>query len=339
MPTGIPKGKGSDIAPLPHTRLDNVPLIAMGAFQVTSKKTDRKTGREYEKDEIKLSLDFDSGEIMRDTNGEPVLDDEGNERPHLINVGFTTLSGHAKANFVGILKALGFNGDRFIVKSGNDAGGLTQQAMESVEVQFGTNGLGDDYSRSGWEELPFYIVGGDQAKRDVEVPILSFKILGFEVLGRRCDMTLKIDDKGYNKPELFMPPRDAEPLGGTPKAKPVQGISKPKQVDEDTPFDPAPKPEDRAGYPEPTTKAAIFVDKKMDEANIPHAMRHRVAVLVSGMDDFPSIAEITSAAAKNIRDMLKAHPDSLKEAWGMVMSGQTEAVDANDDFDDDEEDL
>ena len=336
MATGIPKGKGSDIAPLSASRLDNVPLIAIGAFQVTSKKKSDRTKKEYEKDEIKLSLDFDSGFVMSDTDGKPVLDDDGNERPHLINVGFTTLSGHPKANLVAILKALGFNDKRFIVSSGNDAGGLTQEAIESVEVEFGTNGLGDNYSGCGWEELPFYIVGGDQSKRDVEVPVLSFKILGFEVLGRRCDMTLKIDDKGYNRPELFIPPRDAEPLGGTPKAKPVRGFSN-KQVDDDTPFDPDP-PAANSGYEPPTTKAAIFVTKKMDEARIPHPLRFGVAKLVSGMDDFTSINDISSAAAKNIRDMLKEHPQSLNEAWQMIQSGEVaEAAAADTDFDEEED--
>jgi hypothetical protein len=335
MARGIPKSKGSDIAALPYPRLDNVPLIGIGAFQVTSRKKSDRTGKEYDKDEIKLSLDFDSGHIMRDTGGNPVLDDDGNERPHLINIGFVTLSGHAKANFVAIIKALGFNDKRFIVNGGPDAGSLTDEAMESVEVVFGTNGLGDDYSGSEWIDLPFYVVGGDQGKRDVEVPVLSFKILGFELIGRRCDMTLKIDDKGYNRVELFMPPRDVVPLGGAPK--PVRGISKPVVEDDDdrSPFDidpPAPVPE---MYPTPTSKAALYVHKRMEAAEIPIPMRVRVAQLVSGMDDFTSIANISTAAAKNIQDMLKVHPESLTEALGQIFA----AVTGSDADFDEEEDL
>jgi hypothetical protein len=321
MAKGIPRSGQSDIAPLAVRRLEDVPLVAIGAFKVTSRKKNERTGKEYDKDEIKLSLDFDSGHIQKDSKGSPILNDDDSTRPHMINVGFVTLSGHGKSNLVGILKALGFEDSRFIVKGGKNDGNMTDEAMASVEAIFGTNGLGDDYSGQEWDDLPFYVVGGGQSKRDVEVPVLSLKILGFEVIGRRCDMQLKIDDQGYNKPESFLLPRDPAPLTASPK--PVRGISKPTQEDDDTPFDADPPPPLSVPYPTPTTKAALYVHKKMEESSIPIPFRVRVAELVSGIAGFSSIAEIPLDVAKNIQDMLKVHPASLTEAHAQILAAVT----------------
>jgi hypothetical protein len=339
MPKGIPTSRSErDIAPLDVTRLKKAPLIKMGAFKSISNKKNERTGEEYEITQIKLSLDFDSGYSQRNSDGDLILDEAGNEVPHLINEGFITLSGDKRSNLVAILKALGFRDKRFIEGSGKNKGGLTEDAIESVEVVFGANGLVDDYSGAEWDDLPYYTLprdGGQQAKRDVEVPVLSFKIMGYEVLGRRCDLALTIKDD-YNRVESYLAPEEPDPLEAAPK--PVRGISKPTQAhEEDTPLDPETPPPWKGDYPEPTTKAAIFVDKKMNESGIPLPFRVAVARLVSGMDDFEDISEISTGAAKNIRDMLKTHPDALKEAWEMAASGK--AQEPADDFDDEEEDL
>lgn len=341
MPKGMPTPRSDrDVAPLQVKRLKNVPLIKMGAFKSVSTKKNQRTDEEYEITQIKLSLDFDSGHPQRNSDGDALTDDHDNPIPHLINEGFITLSGDKRSNLVAILKALGFNDKRFIEQSGKNEGGLTDDAIESVEVVFGTNGLGDSYAGAEWDDLPFYVLprdGGKQAKRDVEVPVLSFKILGYEVLGRRCDMALTIKDE-YNRVDSYLEPEEPEPLELSPK--PVRGISKPTQAhEEETPFDPDPPTPAAASYPEPTTKAAIFVSKKMDENKVPHAFRVAVARLVSGMDDFNDISEISTGAAKNIRDMLKAYPEAIKEALSNIMSGQTEEATEVEDFDDDEEDL
>lgn len=342
MPKGIPTSRSDrDIAPLDVTRIKDAPLIKVGAFKSISTKKNQRTDEEYEITQIKLSLDFDTGHPQRNSKGDIIEDDDGNPIPHLLNEGFVTLSGDKRSNLVAILKALGFSDKRFIEQSGKNEGGLTDDAIESVEVVFGTNGLGDSYAGAEWDDLPYYTLprdGGKESKRDVEVPVLSFKILGYEVIGRRCDMAITIKD-GYNRVESYLKPENPEPLEAAPK--PVRGISKPTQAHEmDTPLDP-PKvtPDPMAGYPEPTTKAAIFVTKKMDENKVPHAFRVAVARLVSGMDDFSDISEISSGAAKNIRDMLKAYPDAIKEAYENVASGAAAEPTEHDDFDDDEEDL
>jgi hypothetical protein len=134
--------------------------------------------------------------------------------------------------------------------------------------------------------------------------------------------------------DSYLEPEEPEPL----TIKPAKGMPRPTQAhEEDTPFDPAPRAAPKPDYPEPTTKAAIFVSKKMDEDNIPHAFRVAVARLVSGMDDFNDISEISTGAAKNIRDMLKAYPEALKEALGNIMSGAAASEAVADDFDDEED--
>src|SRR5690606_21595450 len=48
--------------------------------------------------------------------------------------------------------------------------------------------------------------GGEHDKRDVQVPVTSLKLGGYELLGRCVDMSITIDKNGYNRAEAFFPP-------------------------------------------------------------------------------------------------------------------------------------
>ncbi|MFW6031586.1 MAG: hypothetical protein ACOC9T_03255, partial [Myxococcota bacterium] len=346
MPRGIPSSKGfSDIVALDVPRLTNVPLVKAAAFRANQKRKDDRTGREYEVEQIKLSLDFDSGHIMRDSDGNPVLDEDGNEQPHYIHEGYTTLSGNPRAKFVAIVKALGFTSKEFIEQQGRGKGGLTAEAAESLEVQFGTNALGEDYSGQSWEDLPLYIPGGDLRKRQVEVPILSMKILGYEVLGRWCDMALTTDDKGFNRVDTYMVSEKPAPL--TKDAPPATSI--PKQTShatskplgdetegEDTPLDPEPERPARTAPPwegkdpsemTPEEKGRAYVLNRLQEANVPPPFHAAVARLVSGFDDFDRIEDMPTAACRNFRDMHKADEDGTLIRLGEVARVAVEGAD------------
>lgn len=320
MAKGIPTKK-SEIGPLKVKRLENVPIVSIGAFRMVAEKEDRKTGEKYETDQVNLSIDFDSGFIQRKEHpdGEPVLDDNGNEKPHLINVGYMTLSGHFKSNFVPLLRAAGYDGPEFI----DDEGSLTQEAQESIEVEFGTNGLGHNYTGKDWDDLPYYVLpkmGGKHQKRDVEVPVTSFKIKGYELIGRRVDMALEIKN-GYNKPTAFIEPRDPAPLGKTAPA-PARGMPAAPEEPED-PFEeeetpPWRPPEVVVPTREEHGKAAVYIWKIMEDANIAPERRVSVARHIVSDPSIKSIAEIPDEHARTIRDMYKADASILVRAHSDV---------------------
>lgn len=320
MAKGIPTKK-AEIGPLKVKRLENVPIVSIGAFRMIAEKKDTKTGEEYEVDQVNLSIDIDSGFIQRkdQPDGEPVLDDNGNEKIHYINVGYMTLSGHQKSNFVPFVRAAGFDGPQFI----DDEGALTPEAAENIEVEFGTNGLGHDYAGKDWEDLPYYVLpkmGGKQQKRDVEVPITSFKIMGYELIGRRIDMALEVKN-GYNKPTAFIEPRDPEPLGSTPKPAAAKGIPASNQEPED-PFedDTPPFKPSEVVVPDKDThgKAAVYVWSIMETAQIPPERRVSVARHMMGDPAIKSIAEIPAEHARTIRDTYKEDPSCLVTAYNDI---------------------
>lgn len=320
MATGMPSAKNkNDIAPLKVKRIKDAPLVSMGAFKSVSQKEDKKTKEKYEVEQVKLSLDFDTGHIMRNEDGEPIYNQAGDEQPHYLNEGFVTLSGDHRAKLVAIIKALGLDDPRFIVQTGDNAGALTQEAVESVEAEFGTNGLNDDYSGMGWDDLPFYVNradGGQLNKRDVEVPVLSFKILGVELIGRHLDMSITIKG-GYNRVEAYFPSEEPAPLAKPPAKKPARAM--PADTVTEDPFV-KDEPARASGYPVPTTKAAKYTHKVLMEAGVPEAMHVAVVQAISGFDDFDSIAEISNDAASNFRDMFKNDPTIVQSAREHVAS-------------------
>lgn len=354
MPKGIPTSSGRpDIAPIQARRIANAPIVNIGAFKSMQRRKNDKTGEEYEVEQVKLSIDFDSGHIMRDPDGNPVLDDDGNEQPHLLNEGFVTLSGNNKAKFVEILRALGLDGPEFIQSSGRDKGALTQEAAESLEAEFGVNGLGDDYSGMDWDDLPFYVLpskGGTEKKRDVEVPVTSLKILGREIIGRWLDASIKIDGD-WNRFEAFLvsenpapvdqmivtpPNASATPATSMPKeaAKPASNTNLDNSPD-DTPLDKAPfDPDDQ---PKVNTKGQKYVLTQLQEAQVPTLYYVRVAQLASGFDDFDTLGDMSTEACRNFRDMVKAAPETIQDALTMAMEGtqtgdEADAEDEDEDF-------
>lgn len=345
MPSGIPNSKGfNDIAPLDVTRLTNVPLVKAAAFRANQKRKDDKTGREYEVEQVKLSLDFDTGHIMRDTDGNPVLTESGEEQPHYINEGFTTLSGNPRAKLVMILKALGFNTKEFIEQQGRGKGGLSSEAAESLEVVFGEDGLGNNFRGSEWGDLPLYTPGQDARKRQVEVKIESLKILGREVLGRWLDMAITIDDKGFNRVDTFMvseKPASLDQEAPPAKAMPQQvrkETHKPlgdEDATQDTPLDPAPEAKADPD-PEVKTKGQAYVLKHLKAENVPPSFYVRVAQLISGFDDFATLNEMSTPAAKNFKSMIEASSTAIKEATEMAMEGPS-TDDDDIPFDEDED--
>lgn len=349
MAKGIPSSKSSiEVAPLTVRRLKDAPLVKIGAFKVMQQKKDDKTGEQYEVEQVNLSLDFDSGHVMKDTDGDPILTEDGREQPHYINEGFTTLSGNNRAKFVAILKALGLDSEPFIEQEGNNAGGLSQEAAESLEATFGTNGLGDDYSGMDWDDLPFYVLpskGGQQKKRDVEVPVTSLKILGREIIGRHLDMAITIKN-GWNRVESYLISESPAPLDedvparSMPKQK-AHATSTPlgdETEDEDTPLD---KPATATADPDPevNTKAQRWVLKRLKDAEVPPPFYVAVARAMSGFDDFDTLGEMSLEAASNFRDMHKSDENLIKQALEHVMEGAAEDEPPFDEDDEDEDDF
>lgn len=324
MATGIPRSSSkSDIAPLSVKRLANVPIIAIAAFRALQEKEDRRTQEKYEVEQVKLSIDFDSGHIMRNEDGDPVLDQNDNEQPFYINEGFVTLSGNEKSKLVQILKAIGFDGPEFIVQEGRDAGALTQAAAESLTVEFGVNGLGGDYSGMDWDDLPLYTLerdGGKHRKRDVEVPILSLKIMGYEVIGRRCDLALTIKN-GYNRVTAFLPPVEEQPLTKG-KPKPAKGLPKQETLDDVKPWK-EDEPVSTISAPEPETKHGRYVVKHLLANKVPISMMSAVvwAITGSSREDFLRIEDVPLEVGRTFKEMLEADDAIIQEALEHVQAG------------------
>lgn len=347
MAKGIPSSSATtDVAPLTVRRLKDAPLVKIGAFKVMQQKKNDKTGEEYEVEQVNLSLDFDSGHIMRDQDGNPVLTEDGQEQPHYLNEGFTTLSGNNRAKLVAILKALGMDDEPFIEQTGNNAGGLSQEAAESLEATFGVNGLGDDYAGADWDDLPFYVLpskGGQQKKRDVEVPVTSLKILGREIIGRHLDMAITTKN-GWNRVESYLisenpaPLDESKPARSMPaeKTRPTNKPIDPETADIDTPLDPEPT-EVQDADPPVTTKGQKYVLAQLKEAGVPPPFYVAVAQLMSGFDDFDKLEEMSTEAAKNFRSMHQADDSNIEQALEAAMAEGGDAVpfeedDSEDDF-------
>ncbi len=359
MARGIPSSTSEDRpVAIKARRLKNIPLARVGIFQSEQEKKDDKTGEIRRYTQIKLSLDWDTGHKQLNAKGEEILDDYGDPKPHYINEGFVTLSGDKRANLIEILKALmpEEHEDGTLL---DEDGNLSEEAGESAEMVFGENGLGDDYAGAEFDELPFYDRKGNHRKREVEVPVLSWKILGQELIGRRIDATIAIKNE-YNRIEQHIP-AEAGPLGdgGEPRAKPSKaktgGMSKSKtrkgksreeaEVDATLAGGPPDDPENDATpwEPEPTTKQAVYVTKKLKEAGVPPILRVAVAQAVAGNPEIDSIAGISVADANAFKEMVKADPDIIAKAVADIEDQLNESVqdaelnvDDDADFDDDE---
>lgn len=352
MARGFPKRNAPDIAPLKVKRLKNVPLASAFAFQMENEKDSRKGGKYIDVDKV-LALNFDTGYPIRDTEGELVTDDEGHGQPHYIHHGYVKLSSHFKSNFVAILKGMGAPSEWF-----DDEGSLTDDIAETLEAEFGTNGLGDDYEGADWDDLPFYVLrsdGGEHDKRDVQVPVTSLKLGGYELLGRCVDMSITIDKNGYNRAEAFFPPEGVEdfdsPVEPTPsmslgeaspsakataaKAKkaapkrkasgmPKKGVPK-DEVETAAVFGDSVDPENEPTpfEPEPTSKRAIYVTRALQTAGIPG--KDRVAFLAWMLEDegVTSVAEIELGAAQQFRAMAEG-PDANGDSGAYLRRRYTE---------------
>lgn len=326
MAKGIPSSKGPGTAPLKVKRLENVPIARIGAFRALSERKDDDTGETYEVEQVKLSIDFDSGHIQRNEQGEPVLDKSGNEQIHYINEGFTTLSGDKRAKLVEILKAIGFDTPDFIEQEGKNVGGLRDDIAGTIQLEFGTNGLGHDYSGSEYEDLPMYTLrskGGKHDKRDVEVPVKSFKVAGYEVIGRPIDLALT-EKGGWNRISAFVEPRDLPPLGATAPKPAARGIP----VSNEEPEDPFAKEEGDIPFKAsdapvlPTSKHGKYIWDIMEVANIPPERMLPVARYMTGNPRMGNIADISVEEARQIRDVYKPDPSILVSAYNEVFKEQ-----------------
>lgn len=222
MARGMPSGKSqNDTVPLSIKRLTRAPLIAVHAFRAEQESESKKTGEKYIKVQPKLSFTFDSGHFQKNSDGEVLYDDDtGEAKPHYIIDGFVTLSGFNTGNLVQkVLPAFGFdNPDWF-----DDDGNLTDEVMDSVDIEFGSNALGENYEGAEWDEIPLYVRGQkDGRKGDIEVEVTSFKIMGYELLGREVDLQIGVKD-GWNRITAYLVPADFtsledEPYYGKPEA-------------------------------------------------------------------------------------------------------------------------
>lgn len=228
MARGIPSSKGkNEVAPLTVRRITRAPLVSIHAFRA-EQESETKSGEKYIREVPKLSLFFDSGHLQHTKDGELVVDeDTGESKPHLIGDGFLTLSGFNTSNMVkNLLPALGFDNPDWFDEDGN----LTDEVQDSFEFQFGSNALGDDYSGAEWSDLPLYVRGGKDRKSEIEVEVLSFKIMGHELLGREVDLQLTIKD-GWNRIAAYLIPADftsleEEPHRGSEKAAKPRAATK-----------------------------------------------------------------------------------------------------------------
>lgn len=340
MATGIPRSSSkNDVAPLSVKRLADVPIVAIGAFRAIQEKEDRRTGDKYEVEQVKLSIDFDSGHIMRNADGDPVYNQAGDEQPFYINEGFVTLSGNEKAKLVEILKAIGFDTPEFIVQEGKDAGALTAAAADSLTVEFGVNGLGHDYSGETWDDLPLYVLardGGKDSKRDVEVPVLSLKILGHEVIGRSCDLALTIKN-GYNRVTAFLPPVDPQPLTKD-KPKKAKGMPVEETADDVSPFTPTNTPATPPTLPNVTEKHSQYLLKVLLAAKVPVSFMAAVlwALTETTRDDFATIEDAPVEVARKVKKLLAEDEHVITAAYEFVAAGGLgEADDADVEEDED----
>jgi len=302
MARGFPTSQSTDsVAPLPDRRIRRAKLARIAAFR-SEQERERKDGEKYTVEVVQLSLFWDSHKTQTTVGGDPVIDEETGELlPHYINEGFITLSGAATSNFVKkILPALGFTGPEFIQQDGQNKGNLTDATLDSLEVKFGSNKLGDDYEGADWTDLPMYERGGKTRKGDLEVEVLSLKLAGHELLGREVDLALDIKD-GWNRVNAYLLPEDFagldnEPLGLTA----ADGGGKPEKA-----AAAKAKTNRTATTTEaPTTKQAKYVAKVMEAADIPPI--YQVDVLRHILSD-PHIMSVAGISAE--------HANTLKALW------------------------
>lgn len=312
MPSGFPSSRSTDgPQPLKDARLEDVPLVDVSAFRARQTRKDEKTGEEYEIMSVKLSFDFDSGQMQHNADGEVIVDDNGNPKPHLIYIGYCTLSGDRRGTLKDILKALGFNGPDFIEQDGRNAGGLRDDI--DMQMEFGTNGLGHDYAGKDYDDLPEYNYRDKDGpkKRDVEVPVVSWTINGYQVLGRRVDMALEIDSNGYNKPGAFLPPRNPEPLKTVEElAEEALPTAKAKPR--------APVARTEANEPVPTKKGPKWVWDTLEELLVPVEYRTPVMRAFAAEPSIKNIASLDVDTCRQFRDALKETPSLAKALYEQV---------------------
>jgi len=325
MPKGIPRAfsAADAVAPISVKRLENVPLARVGIFRSKQQREDRNTKEKYEVDAVKLSLDFDSGHIQCNVDGDPLLDSNGNEQPHYINEGFVTYTGDARGTLPSILKALGFDGPDFIEQDGSNANGLRGDL--DVVMEFGTNGLGVDYAGVDFEELPEYVLpskGGTEKKRNVEVPVISWTINDIPVIGRHLDLALEIRN-GYNKVSTYIQPHEVDPLTTiNEEGDNALGMTADTAPAKESPSEPV-----------PTEKGPLYVWKLMEDLQVPVEQRTPIMRAFTADPSIKNIASLSVIYSRMLRDAYKEDATIIKRLHDKI-AGQP-----NDDFDEDEEEF
>lgn len=207
----IPKGDSNDVAPISARRIKRATLDRIKAFitEQDVKDSDGKvTGTRMSP---KLALYWNSGHIQRNSEGDPVYDQDGNEQTHYIIDGFVTITQHYKGNLPGaILPALGFEGPDYYDDEGNL---LNEGDYPPFDMEFGENALGEDYSGiTDLLDLPLYDRNNKQRRKgQVECEVTSLKVHGYELLGRSVELELEVKD-GWNRIRNYMQPEDFKSL-------------------------------------------------------------------------------------------------------------------------------
>lgn len=340
--SGIPlsSGGGSDIAPLKKRRITRARLDRVFAFQSEDerkvKKFNKKTQQMEETGEtrmvtsVKLCLYWDSHEVQRGHDGEVIYDEEtGESRPHFLVDGFVTLSDHYKSNLVGkILPAIGFEGGEFFITEGKNKGSMTKDFAASLEVEFGTNALGET-TDDGWAGLPFYERGGKHRKSEVEVAVTSLKLAGYELIGREVDLQIGINEKdNFNRIEAYLIPEDFAGLDNEPIGRQNQPV----------PAIPAGKPKAAAGLP----KHVAYARDVLNFSEVPDIWHAPVLRHLLTDDSIQVLEDLSVDGAKTLKALVKEQGEEYKAfitaAYESVSNNPAPPFDA-DDEDDWEDDL
>lgn len=199
----------------------------------------------WEAEEIKFGFYLNSGDVLRDAEGEPVLDNDGNTTPHYFIINFVSFNNRGK-NFINVLKAL--NPPGLVVKEvKTQYGTLLDVGENEFNVDFGTNGYGQNFAGAEYSDLPMWLPkdkgGQDLSLKKIEVPCTVFEVNGVPLMGRYVIAPVTINAQGFNKVGVPLksnkPPRDTVNVAGmvaiSDKGTPVKPPAKPAQASNPTP--------------------------------------------------------------------------------------------------------
>lgn len=305
----VPQDRTSDVVAITARRIKHAPLVRVKAF-VTEKERKDKAGNvigTYLSPQ--LSLHFDTGHIQRNAAGEPVLDDDGNERPHRVIDGYVTISTHPKSNLVSaVLPAFGFEGPQYI----DEQGYLRDEDGHSpFQFAFGQNALGEDYSDiTSLLDLPLYDRSNrERRKGQVECEVTSFKVHGIELIGRAVELELMIDDKGYNKIRNYMQVEDFAGLDSDPTPPPAPAKAK------------APA---KAAASDELTKARAFVRRTLDDSGVSSDHWPAVLGVMLGTNSYLPVDQVDLEEARAFSAMTNKGKDlvPIQQAYDSISEGE-----------------